>query len=61
MIISREIYRMLMIMLMRKQKDLLCVYICRRPDGFVLIRSVLHIGISCVHNQLSIEVSWLAL
>ena len=45
---------MFMIMLIR-------VYICRKPDGFTLIWTILHVGNSCVHNQLSIEILWLAL
>ena len=37
------------------------MYICKNPDEFTLILSVLHVEISCVLEQLSIRIAWLAL
>ena len=51
---------MSMIMLTMRQKTF-CVYICKNPDEFTLIWSVLHVEISCALEQLSTKISWLAL
>ena len=36
------------------------MYICENPDGFVLLSSVNHIGLSVSHNQLSTRISYIA-
>ena len=41
---------MLIIMLTMSRKTFR-VYMCRKPDEFVLIWSVLHVGFSCVLEQ----------